>query len=90
MNSRRASDRYRDGDGMARERRYAVGIMAAIIYKANDLIPDTPDDADQDTRWIPMCVDEAEAILAEVERRDLERQQKGHEALTERKDGKQP
>lgn len=74
LHARRASDRYRDGDGMARERRYHLLTAATHIvcglYGNDEKVED--------------AVILAEEILVAIERRDLEKQQKGHEALTER------
>lgn len=73
LHARRASDRYRDGDGLARERRYEVYRAAVHMYCWGQT--EGIDD------WTyKQALAEAEEMLAEIERRDLEKQQKGHEA----------
>lgn len=75
LHARRASDRYRDGDGLARERRYELLHAAAVIRMHVEGFFPLP---------TKRAVDLAEDLLAEIESRERERQQAGHEAWLER------
>lgn len=92
LHARRATDRYRDGDGLALERRYALLNAAAIIDArlARDVLMREPDRESNHIvtgtvyQEVTDVVNRAEHLLTEIERREREKQQKGHEAWLER------